>query len=385
MARTYEILESRIKELEKKISNISKKCQKYGGTAVSLKKGEPYYKKVKHNGNIFTVKIFPVEVEGSAKIDNWEFIGTLEHCDNGNIIKRYNMDIGIPERFKFSENICEHCYTKRCRANLYIIHNTISGEFKQVGKSCLKLFTGGLSAEYVASIMEFVDWLEDAENCGYDSEFFYKRYYKIEEILCVAQAVTTKYGYMKADQQPSTKDIVSTIIQFDVDTAIYKFKMEMPEESSIYTESMLQTVKDMISYYLSLADDSEFIHNINVVLSEGYCNIKNIGILAYLPFGYQKAKEKTERERKSVYAYFGEIGKRYKDLKVTLSVLTSYDTDYGITYIYKMEDSKCHVFTWKTGKGFEPGTYTATMSIKDHKEYRGQKQTEVTRCKLSVA
>lgn len=265
----------------------------------------------------------------------------------------------------------------------------ISGEFKQVGKSCLKLFTGGLSAEYVATMMEFMDWLE--EDSGYCRDSCYNRnYVEVEEVLCVAQAVIAKYGYTKVEQEPSTKNIVSTIVKFDTGRAECEFKMEMPEETDIYTEFALQKVKDMIDYYLSLDDDSEFIHNIKVILSEGYCNVKNIGLLTYLPFGYQKAIEKAERERKQIesnliYDYFGEIGKRYKDLKVTLSVLTSYDTDYGIAYIYKIEDFEHHVFTWKTGNGFEPGTYTATMSIKDHKEYRGQKQTEVTRCKLSIA
>lgn len=390
--KTYEVPEYNIADLEKKLSQISKKFQKYGGDPVSYKKGEPYYKKVKHDGNAFTIKVFPVEVEGSAKVDNWEFVGTLEHHINGNIIKRYNMDTEIPERFRFSENICEHCHTDRFRTNLYIIRNTDTGEFKQIGKSCLKLYTGGLNAEYVAAMMGFVDWLRDIESCDDTPESFCngRKYYEIEEVLCVAQAVITKYGYTKVDQEPSTKSIVSTIMQFDVGKANCEFKMDMPEESSIYTESALQTVKNMMGYYLSLDDSNEFTHNIKVLLSEGYCNVNNIGLLVYLPFGYCKAMEKAENEHKqtesnAIYDYFGEIGKRYKDVKITLSVLTSYDTDYGITHIYKMEDPENHVFTWKTGNSFASGTYIAAMSVKDHKEYRGQKQTEVTRCKLSVA
>lgn len=387
--KTYEVPEYNMIDLEKKIFHITKKCQKYGGKPISYKKGDPYYKKVEDDGNSFMIKVFPVEIEGSAKVDNWEFIATLESHHNGNIIKRYNTEIDIPERFKFSKNICEHCYTNRYRTNLYIIHNTISGEFKQVGKSCLKLFTGGLSAEYVAAMMEFMDWLEEDGDYSTDS-FCNRNYVEIEEVLCAAQAVIAKYGYAKADQEPSTKSIVSTIVRFDIGRAEREFKIEMPEESSIYTESALQTVKNMMGYYLSLDDSNEFAHNIKVLLSEGYCNVNNIGLLVYLPFGYCKAMEKAENghkqtESNSIHDYFGEIGKRYKDVKITLSVLTSYDTDYGITHIYKMEDSENHVFTWKTGNSFAPGTYIAAMSIKNHKEYKGQKQTEVTRCKLSVA
>jgi len=358
----HEIPEYKIVELEKKISHISKKCQKYGGEAVSSIKGDPYFKEIKNDGKKFKVKVYPIEITGSAKIDNWEFVATLEQHHNGNIIKRYNTEIEVPERFRFSKNICEHCHTNRKRTNLYIIHNTETGDFKQVGKSCLKLFTGGLSAEYVAAYMEIINFLDESEY-DYDGDFELSgncHYYEVEEILYIAEAIIERYGYIKADQPNSTKDMVIGILMNGIEWTEHYFNRALPSESEIYTAQNSDTAQAITSYYLSLEDNSEFIHNIKVILSERYCNKKNIGLLSYLPFGYQKATKKAEAERRQIeinsgYEYFGKIGKRYKGIPITLSVLTCYDTDFGLTYIYKMEDTENHVYTWKTGNRFEPG------------------------------
>lgn len=391
----YNIPEYRMEELEKKLAHISKKCAKYGNE-FSYTKCDPFFETIKEDslGHDFTIKLFPVNVSGTAHIDNWEFVAILEHHYNGNIIKRYNTDIEIPERFKTSPNICEHCHVKRDRLNMYVIHNTETNEWKQVGKSCLKSYTNGLSTEYVAAWMSAIELLTDAEgrllgDIGDElSDGRCHPYYEIERILAAALAITDKYGYRKADDEPCTKNIVKSLLFNGIEQTEQLYRLDLPTENEIFSASASDTVKSIIDYYQSIENDgSEFLHNVQVILSERYCEPKNFGLLAYLPFGYKKAMEKMARERKdrednAGYEYFGEVGKRYKNIIVTLSTLTSYETDYGVTIIYKMTDTENHVFTWKTGNYFEAGNYIAAMSVKDHKEYRGQKQTEVTRCKL---
>lgn len=390
----YNIPEYRIETLEKKLAHISKKCAKYGNE-FSYTKGESFFETIKEAqpGHDITIKFIPVNVSGTAHIANWEFIATLEHHYNGNIIKRYNTEIEIPGRFKTSPNVCEHCHVKRDRLNLYVIHNTETGEWKQVGKSCLKSYTNGLSAEYVAAWMSAIDILTDAEgqllgDVGDElSDGRCHPYYEIESILSAAWAITEKYGYCKVDEEPSTKSLVRSLIVNGIEDTEKLYRVKLPSEHDIFSGDASLIVKDVVNYYTSLDDSSEFIHNVQVILSERYCEPKNFGLLVYLPYGYKKAMEKVareqmEREDNADCEYFGEVGKRYKNVVVTLSTLTSYETDYGVTMIYKMVDAENHVFTWKTSNYFIPGNYTVAMSVKDHKEYRGQKQTEVTRCKL---
>lgn len=387
----YNIPDFKIEELEKRITYISKKCEKYGNP-FSYLKGLPFFKDINVDGKKATYRFYPVEVVGTAKIDNWEFVATLECHTNGNIIKRYNTGIELPERFKFSENICEHCFSNRIRTNLYIIHNIETGEHKQVGKSCLKSYTGGLSAEYVAYYMQIMDLLSEEDTTSYCNSFVSSKYYKVDEALSYALSVTNKYGYKKTLDNDgyvpdSTKNVVISILMDGIENTERHFGLQIPSEKEIFTEGKRQLVSSIIDYYVKLDGDTEFLHNIKVILAEKYCNIKNVGLLVYLPFGYKKAMENMDREKirlenNSGFVYFGEIGKRYKDIETTLSVLTSYDSMYGMTYIYKLEDADNHIFVWKTSNFFETGNYMVTMSIKDHKEYRGQKQTDVTRCKL---
>lgn len=389
---TYNIPEFKIEELEKKLNHIAKKCKKYGNEFF-YKKGDSFFKTIKVDKEKFTFLFYPIEVEGKAIINNWEFIATLEHHFSGNIIKRYNTEIEIPERFKFTQDICEHCFSNRTRTNLYIIHNTITDEYKQVGKSCLKSYTNGLSAEYVASYMQIIDLLSNDDISEYNNTYSSRKYYSANDILSYALAITNKYGYTKTSNDDfqnvtnSTKNIVSNILTNGIENTEIYFNIKLPNEKEIFTNDTAKSVNDIIDYYMNCQSESEFLHNVKVILSEKYCNIKNIGLLCYLPFGYKKAIEKAEHEKviaetNSNYVYFGEIGKRYKDIEVKLNVLTSYDAQYGTTYIYKMEDAENHIYTWKTSNFYESDTYIAVMSIKEHKEYRGQKQTEVTRCKL---
>ena len=153
-------------------------------------------------------------------------------------------------------------------------------------------------------------------------------------------------------------------------------------------------VNEIIEYYNSLEDDSEFIHNIHVMLNEGYVQYKNFGFLCYLPQGYakhiQKEVEKAKRAEIVLNSkYFGEVGNRYKDKAIdNVTLVTSWETQYGITHIYKITLNDGAILTWKTNNGlylfndnekFDKISFT----VKEHKEYKGEKQTEVTRCKVT--
>ena len=85
--------------------------------------------------------------------------------------------------------------------------------------------------------------------------------------------------------------------------------------------------------------------------------------------------------------WFGEIGKRVT-IRGTCECVTRWNTAYGCTSVYKFTNGE-NIFTWKTSLLIDEdlvGTgklLTVTGTIKEHKEYRGEKQTELTRCKIA--
>lgn len=99
--------------------------------------------------------------------------------------------------------------------------------------------------------------------------------------------------------------------------------------------------------------------------------------------------------------YIGVIGER-KTLVVTLITCYSYTTTFGDNYIYTMCDADSNVLVWKTTKILnvipdadvikkgdidvikKGDIFEITGTIKEHSEYKGVKQTHLTRCKFSL-
>ena len=392
----YAILNEFFPDVEKKLNRVAKKCVKHGNPFTFEVEGEEI-RKMMVDGNEHHYKFTIVNVEGTAKIDNWECIAVLEIHSAGNVIRRINTEIELPERFKHTENVCEHCNSKRFRNNLYVIHNVETDEWKQVGGSCLSLYTGGLSLEYVAAYLDGITELE--ENDGFVPSGC-KHYYPVEEVLGYATEIVDKIGYYNANSDHPTKVSVTYMTIFDdKDKAIDELNKDLKKlgvwftKKDFFKKETEDKVKGMIEYYLSLKPDTEFIHNIQVMLTEGYVLSKGIGFLAYLPEGYNKylkiEKDRAEREKAAANTqFFGEVGKRYRGQSIkAVNQIASWQNDFGVTHVYKITLDNDAVLTWKSstclylenGEDFDK----IDFSVKAHTEYRGQKQTEVTRCKVS--
>lgn len=95
-------------------------------------------------------------------------------------------------------------------------------------------------------------------------------------------------------------------------------------------------------------------------------------------------REKYVADHAPKTEYFGNIGDKL-ELNLTLIHTGGYETMYGYTYVYTFVDSEGHQFIWKTGcylDESEGSTLTVRGTIKAHSEYRGARQTELTRCRV---
>ena len=146
----YAILEGNMERLMKKITRIQNKCRKFGCDFHFAEVGEEFRKVKDDCGEIRLARFVMVEAEGTAIVNGWKSIASVEHTDKGNII-RSACDVEVPARYYDSNPVCEHCNSRRYRKDTFIVMNEETGEFKQVGKSCLCDFTHGMSAEGVAS------------------------------------------------------------------------------------------------------------------------------------------------------------------------------------------------------------------------------------------
>ena len=100
--------------------------------------------------------------------------------------------------------------------------------------------------------------------------------------------------------------------------------------------------------------------------------------------------EAAEKARKAISQYTGQIGDKI-DLDVTLERSAWFEIPsfrgFGIEtmHVYTFRNANGDALVWKTSKGLnlEEGTKVhLTGTIKDHSEYKEEKQTVLTRCKI---
>lgn len=426
----YAIHEDFYPEVSKKLTHISKKCAKHGNPFTFTVTGDEV-RSIYDEELGFSVnhRFILVDVEGTARIANWECVAILEAYDAGNVIRKINTAMDIPERFKTSGNLCEHCNSKRQRHNLYIVHNVETEEFKQVGGSCLKLYTSGLSLEYVAAYMDGITELEEASAKMPP----HRNLWLVEDVIGRALELTNLFGYFPSRNEGiTTRSMVATLVSSAhglerLNQRLEENGMKKLSSADLWLDETPDTVRKITDYYLSLTDTSDFVTNVQTLIREGYTSSKNFGFLSYLPAGYHKAMQVAEEKKKrevnmfqGVNEHFGTIGKRYKDIKVCcVRRVASWCTNYGIQCLYKFLLETGEVLVWSTSGSIYDKvvigeeTYeeiqtehyglvghsrsvvehqvinnyisvdSMTFTVKFHGEYKGVKQTEISRPKFT--
>ena len=380
----YEILTDAMEKLEKELKKIERKCNKYG-CPFEYKIIGTTNKMINKNYYDFTI----VELSGMAIINDYELIGIINRVDNKNIVNSVNGS-EVPKRFWNTENYCEHCNSKRNRNTLFILRNTKTNEYKQVGKSCVKLYTNGIDAEHFARLYMYGNLFKEYSDLGYEyiDTYSVSPKYKVDDVLNVAIMLIDELGYMNSNDELSTKLLIQFCLGFDLGVMNRKLK-------GIYefTDKELNTdrstkINNIKEYYLNIKAKNDYEHNIQVLLANEYINMNMVGYLAYLPKGYDKVIEKQRKLEKKLSdtkdaIYYGIENKRYKQINVKdCSLVGNYSTVYGITNVYQIIVDNS-VLIWKTTNSIDiDNVNKIDFTVKEHRLYNGIKQTSVTRCKV---
>lgn len=385
----YAIHESLYPDLMKKLNRIARKCERYGNAYGIEQTGEEYRKDSQGNMHRFIM----VSVDGTAIVNGWEFVATLDLSHTGGNVVRNASGTPVPERFRHTPNVCEHCGTSRKRNNLYVIRNVETNEYRQVGGDCLMSYTSGLNLEYVTSWMDGITELKRRSGAFTSGG---ECYIETERVMSLAVSIIEKAGYFNADSRLSTRSMVCTMLRNDAyastlekrvkllndELAAYRFDVAF--SASDFTTDNSKRVHAIMDYYKKMNDNSEFVHNVQAILSDDYVSYRDLGYICYLPQGYAKhVEQETAKTKHLINRHFGEVGKRYKGIAIEdVRTAGGYWTDYGYTYVYDITVQDGTILTWKTSKKVEGDLNTIDFTVKEHGEYKGNPQTLVTRCKL---
>lgn len=344
---------------------------------------------------------------------DWSFESTHEMTENGHILSYYSGDDDT-DREPVEDMSCEQCGVNRRREKVYRVRNRETGEVKQIGGSCLNVFTGikpqGLWA---------LTYDPNAEDLEYDEEddygfLSYSSPVVIEDrqmILATIRAVAENGGkYVSKNkagfnEKPTSEVVKGQYVALSAEPA---------------TAEEREEIDAVLAYVRALDDSTEFNKNLRTVFipdEEGRSFIrgKHLGIAAYAVESRRRAIRQAEEKRireesqaNKVQGYLAEKGVKIADLRKglkkegkddvirarVLGVRAGEPSYYnGVeTYPYhvNMLTDDGHVVYWRASSApsvndgdritIDGGTVKETRVS----DYNGDWETVLTRAKLSL-
>lgn len=389
---TYAIHEDNMPRLMKKMTRIQNKCKKYGCDFHFAEVGEEYRDYIGEYGEQYTLRFVLVEAEGRAVVNGWKFVASIQHTEKGNIINKATDEVEVPERYYTGRPVCEHCGNKRT-VNTFLVYNEETGEFKQVGRNCLCDYTNGMSAEGVAQYTSAFEGLIEGEAVQPGNRM--PRYYGVRNYMLYVAETIRHFGYVKnGEGNYSTRDRAMDFYTLEHHGRYYieredkvrndyddcGFNLNSPEAADM--------VEKALAWLDTQGEDNNYMHNLKTACALEHDNGRNFGIIASLFPTWNRDLERQEQKRREQEAgkkseWVGEVGKRVSLEVAEVKLLTSWETRFGCTCVWKIVGKDGNVYTWKTGNDIPEDAKKITGTVKEHKEYRGVKQTELTRCRVA--
>lgn len=399
MEKVYVIPRFKMSEMEKKIKRMSSKAKRMGLEEFTMEVvGEELKTFTNSREQEVIVPFDVVKVSGEApQVEGYKIIAMVERANGENIVTRLDEESSVSIEYLASiDTSCNHCNNKRARKYIFVLENE-NGELMQVGKACLKDYSNSnYSAETIASYYSGLDGLFNLEELE-DEDIvqggsgWSEIQIPVEQILVYSMYLTDKVGYI-----PGSHIGITTKTQ--VHHAIFEPKklkktINLPDYEEL-REKYKSTIEEIVAYYQGLDGENQYIHNLKALLKGKTVYWKHAGYLVSAYYGYLKTMEKLSSEEKVRIAegtkdeqeseFVGEVGVR-ETFALTYNKTVSYDWAFGTGYMYFFKDKNGNVFMWGTNKFLEfekNEELEITGTIKEHKEYRGIKQTIITRCKL---
>ena len=361
----YLIPAENIENLTKQVNHIRNK-----GASIVFELGEEKMVEDKDIEGSFH-KYVEVEVEGKYIINGWEFVATIEHTPNGNIIRAINDDYRIPDRYKNVGPECEHCHRIRDRKDTYLVYNKEKDEWKQVGKTCLKDYTGGLDAGLCATMATFLKTIEEARDDIMIGS--YNNYFDANEVKKYAYSLVKAKGYIPKTTVEKLREII--------------VEGKHRDDYKPATEEELKEIDEWVETLPT--NEYGYFRNAILAWKLNYVEPRDLALISSLIGTYFKIKNQREKEKinRETTNFVGQVNDKINIKIKSFRVLYTKDNRvYGYnaptSYVYEIIDDKGNVYIWDTPQLLE-GVIEITARIKKHNEYRGTRQTIITRGKIT--
>ncbi|WPJ72139.1 hypothetical protein DEEACLCL_00122 [Salmonella phage CRW-SP2] len=376
-----------------RIEKMQKRAAKLGIPFPTTEIGEPYSRPVRDlmTGKLFYVWKFDVKMSGEGidrpvSCGGWNIIGQFNHEYPKVILNKLSDDINpfFMRRFE-AENVswCEDCQRVIHRKNTYVIQNAETGAQMLVGGSCMHKYVPNQKS--VDGVMSYYLHLHE-DLFGENEDGRWESTIKHEDTRWFLKA-----HFMVLLTGLSIKDddfglVVSHVMSLKTPSRDKPRLVRLYSKALSHYEDAESEMYHMDLFIKNLPENNDFNVRLKRMCEPGYHLIKDgttvrwgaVKYYDYLTRGFNKPVSKPT-------SWFGKVGDMI-DLEVEFQRrVFLYDNEYGSVYLYTFKTKQGHIITWKTSyieEEFLQGELAIRGRIKDHTEYRGDKQTQITRAKI---
>lgn len=380
----FKIFDENIERLDKKMSKYQRKFEKLGATLTYEKKQE-VFEDFGSETHPEIRRFFIVEVSGFVRLEDWEILGKVEKTPfSENLLTCFKLGaFSIMQKFLTTKICCQHCNRKAQRRYSYILQHQKTQEIKMIGSSCLSEFVG-INATAYASLLSIFDDLADFKAIpqNYSNG---KKFFKRDILLSVASQIVETYGYTAKENFNEyggcTTNETATV--FAVKSFILGNPLHEKYKGFNFVENEPKTllqVEELKTFFKNEQPQNQYENNLYLALQSEYVDLSKVGLLTASIITKKIKEQERKRIEDLTSNYVGEIGDKIELKSCKFEKVSSFDSQYGYVYIYKIINGN-NTFVWKTSKFIENGVYDIKATIKAHKEFRNEKQTELTRVK----
>lgn len=356
-----------------------------------LKEGEP----VKQGWRLKVRRFYTVTLTGRSPVlpGGWQLAAVLTRVEDGNLIASTGKH-EIPKRYRETESQCDHCQLNRRRNETFLVTNE-AGAWRQIGRNCIGDFLGShsMNPDLIVAMAEMlasaISAAEESENELGGGGSNYEKEWSLDEVVAFSVAVIGKLGFVSAKRaeesgRPSTRSIVMTHMRptpFD----LREMRKNDPPGHIVPTDADYETAEKIIDWAAANTGDSDFDHNMRMLAKHRFADRRTLGIAVYLAEGYDRTQRsaKEAREPRVESQYVGTVGDRVVMTLTVKSTRVMPPSDWGVSTLVMFRDEAGNSLKWfasgDRSDWKEGDVVTVKATIKGHEEYKGSKQTMLTR------
>lgn len=375
--------------IETRFRALNRRAERHGLAPVRLTwaAAEPHIRREEISGRVTITDQLAVTFEAAPlpTFAGWRLIAALDRIEDVNIIRAVPGAPPVPESYRTADR-CDVCRTSRRRLTLYACQHDDGGT-KLVGSNCLSLLVPGADVDALICSLDIQAEIgamgdDDNEGGGSRGESALPLSLILQttaEVLCILPWISRTQARDRDDLQ-ATADTVDRLL--NPHPACDKLRREVRE--AVAGKDLAPLAEAAAEWAAAITPTSDYEHNIQTVARIGYVRNAHLGIACSILPAYRRHIANSSPTTPG--AYVGRIGERLKKITATLDAVYVFESYYGTKAVVKLRDAAGNTLVSFTSPITDaPGTkFQLSGTVKKHEDYRGVRQTVLSRMTLQA-